>query len=63
MPITLKAARINAKLTQRIAAKELGIRAATLSKYEAGKTFPAVPTIRKIEKLYSVPYSDINFLP
>lgn len=62
MAITLKAARVNKGLTQREAAKMLGIATDTLRMYESGKTFPDVPTIRKIENLYQVSYDDINFL-
>lgn len=62
MAITLKAARVNVGLTQQEAAKKLGIATDTLRMYEAGKTFPDVPTIRKIENLYQVSYDDINFL-
>lgn len=62
MSLTLKACRVNKDLTQIEAAKALGIRKETLASYEAGRTFPDVPTIKKIEALYGVPYSDINFL-
>jgi hypothetical protein len=34
-----------------------------LSSWERAKSFPNVPQITKIEELYSVKYSDINFLP
>jgi transcriptional regulator with XRE-family HTH domain len=62
MAITLKAARVNAGLTQKEAAEKLGIALDTLRNYEAGETFPAVPTIQRIEALYGVSYNDINFL-
>lgn len=61
MSITLKAARVNKQLTQQEAAKMLGISVDTLRQYEAGNTFPDVPMIQKIEKLYLVSYNDINF--
>lgn len=60
--ITLKAARVNKKLTQEQAAKLLGISVFTLINYEAGKSFPDVPVIEKIEKVYEVPYHRLNFL-
>lgn len=63
MGITLKAARTNSGLTQKQAAEALGIAVDTLSNYERGKTFPDVPTIKKMEKLYGVTYNDIIFLP
>jgi putative transcriptional regulator len=62
MAITLKAARVNVGLTQSEAAKKLGIATDTLRMYESGKTFPDVPTIKKIEGLYHVSYNDIHFL-
>jgi putative transcriptional regulator len=62
MAITLKAARVNAGLTQIESAKKLGIAVDTLRMYETGKTFPDVPIIKKIENLYHVSYNDINFL-
>ena len=61
MSITLKACRVNKNLTQVEAANALGIRKETLANYEAGRTFPDVPTIKKMEELYGVQYSDINF--
>lgn len=61
MAITLKAARVNKDLTQSEAAKMLGIAVDTLRQYEAGKTFPDVKMIKKIEELYNVSYNDINF--
>jgi len=63
MGITLKACRVNRNLTQREAAKKLGITKESLANYEQGKTFPNVPMIQKMELLYGVPYADIIFLP
>lgn len=63
MAITLKAARVNRGLTQKQAAKMLGIGEKTLFNYEAGTSFPDVPMINKILKLYEAKYDDINFLP
>ena len=63
MAITLKALRVNAGLDQKTAAERLGIVPETLSSWENAKSFPNVLQITKIEKLYSVKYSDINFLP
>ena len=63
MAVTLKAARVNKKLTQRDAATALGISVDTLSNYERGKSFPDVPTIQKIENLYGTTYDNIIFLP
>lgn len=61
MSITLRAARVNKNLTQVQAAEALNISPDTIRQYEAGKTFPDVPMIRKIEKLYGVSYNEIDF--
>ena len=61
--ITLKAARVNKNIKQEDAAKLMGISLSTLQKYEAGETFPNVPVIKRIEKLYDVEYKDIIFIP
>lgn len=63
MAITLKAARVNRGLTQKQAAKMLEITDKTLFNYEMGVSFPDVPMIDKILKLYNLKYDDINFLP
>ena len=61
MAITLKALRVNAGLDQREASKAIGVSPETLGKWENGKTFPNVPQITKIEDLYGVSCSDIDF--
>lgn len=63
MKMTLKTARELCGLTQAQAAQALGISAATLGNYEGGKSFPSVPTIKKIEKFYGIKYNQIIFLP
>lgn len=60
--ITLKAARVNAGLTQQEAADALGISRKTLGNYEQGTRYPKIETIQKIEKLYDMPYTDIKFI-
>lgn len=59
--ISLKAARVNADLTQREAAKALGIDVSTLQNYETGKTVPDWEMVKKIESLYSFPADYIIF--
>lgn len=59
--LTLEAARVNAGLTQNEAAKKLGINKCTLVNYEKNRSFPTVPIIKRMEKLYSVEYKDIFF--
>lgn len=61
--MTLKAARINKNLTQAQAARLIGISEDTLRKYEQAKTFPDVPLIIRIEKVYGVSYNELIFLP
>lgn len=60
--LSLKAARVNAGLTQKEAATALGVGQQTLSNYENGVSYPDVPVIRKIEKLYGVEYKNLLFL-
>lgn len=60
--ITLEAARVNAHLTQREAAKKLNISVATLQNYESGRTTPDWSLVRQIEVLYNYPI-DFIFLP
>ena len=61
MKVTLKAARINAGLTQAEAAQKLNVSKDSISNWERGKTFPDVPLLKKIESLYGVDYKDIIF--
>lgn len=63
MRMTLQAARVNKGLTQAEVAERLKITPETLSRWEKGKSFPNVPQITELEKLYGVTYADINFLP
>lgn len=61
MSITLKAARVNAGFTQAQAAEKLGVNINTLQSYEAEKSYPDVPIIKKMERLYNIPFSGIFF--
>ena len=63
MGITLKAARVNKGLTQKEAAKKLGVSESTLICYEKGRRFPDVSQLKAIEDLYGVSYNDLIFLP
>lgn len=60
---TLKSIRELRGFSQSKAAKMLGISVDTLSNYERGKTYPDIPTLRKIEKVYNIKYSQLIFLP
>lgn len=59
--ITLEAARVNAHLTQKAAAKELHITPETLRSYETGKTMPNYEMVQAMSSLYSFPYDLISF--
>lgn len=61
MAFHLKAARVNAKLTQKEAAKMLGISRNTLSNYEQYKTKPDIETSKKIAALYGLTVDNIIF--
>ena len=50
------------KLSQLEASKLIGVRKDTLSNYERGTSFPDVPIIKKIEKVYGIKYDQIIFL-
>lgn len=63
MRMTLKTAREIAGLTQTNAAQKLGVSSSTLSSYEQGKSYPDIPTLKKIEALYHVNYNQLIFLP
>lgn len=59
--ISLEAARVNAKMSQKEAAKQLGVNVATLSNWERGKTSPDVDKFKKLCEVYNCP-GDIIFL-
>ena len=59
--ITLKAARINAGLTQKEAAKALNVSNKTLCSWENGISMPKADKIDAICELYAVPYDNLIF--
>ena len=63
MRITLRAARVNAGLSQVAAGKLIGVSADVISCWERYITFPDVTQLPKIEEAYHVKYDDIIFLP
>lgn len=63
MGITLKAARVNKNMTQREAAKRIGVSEETLSLWERFKAYPNIKHIPIIESVYGVSYNDLVFLP
>lgn len=63
MRLSLKTARELCNLTQEQAANLIGISKDTLGNYERGKSYPDVPILKKIERVYGVSYNQIIFLP
>lgn len=59
--ISLKAARVNAGLSQKEAASKIGISNKTICSWENGKTYPDQPMIEKICAVYAVTYDMIDF--
>lgn len=53
--VSLKAARVNAELTQKEAANALGLTERTLQNYESGDTIPNWDTVDKLSALYGIP--------
>lgn len=53
--IQLKAARVNANLSQDEAAEMLNISKATLQNYESGKTIPQRDMVKRIGNFYHFP--------
>ena len=63
MKVTLKAARVNTQMTQKVAAEAIGVTEATIGNWERSKCFPDAMQIKKIEHTYHVDFNDIIFLP
>jgi transcriptional regulator with XRE-family HTH domain len=59
--ITLKAARVNAGLTQKEAAEKLGVSPKTLCNWENGNCVPLVDKIDPICELYDIHYDNLIF--
>lgn len=64
MTLTLKAARVNAGLTQKQAASIIGVTDNTISRWELGISSPTFKHLPNICKAYNLKsYDDIIFLP
>lgn len=63
MKITLKAARVNAGLTQKEAAEKLGVSNVTVCNWENGLSVPNIQQVLKICELYKVDLDNLIFLP
>lgn len=61
--MTLKAARVNAGLSQKEAGKRLNVSEDVVSNWERGLSFPDVIQLEKIERVYNVSYNNLIFLP
>lgn len=61
MAIHLKAARVNAGLTQESVAKALNISKNTVVSYEAYRSKPDIETAVRLAKLYGMTVDDIIF--
>lgn len=63
LKLTLKAARVNAGLTQREVAEKLKISNKTVCAWETGATIPNVQQVDSMCELYGVAYDNLIFLP
>ena len=63
LKISLKAARVNAGLSQKEVVNTLNISNKTLTNWENGKSFPNAEKINALCNLYGLSYDNINFLP
>ena len=63
MKLTLKAARVNAGLTQEDVAKKLKKSKNTIVNYENGKSVPDIETGKALAALYGLSVDDLIFLP
>lgn len=61
--LTMKAARVNANMTQEEAGKAIGVSKDVISNWERGVSYPNVMELRRIEQAYQVTYNDLIFLP
>lgn len=63
MKLTLKAARVNKGLTQKDAAKLIGVSRNVISNWERQISFPDVLQVKRIEEVYGLQFQEIIFLP
>lgn len=62
MVISLKAARVNAGLTQKEVAKLVSVGNKTICRWESGETSPKAEQLKKLCEIYHIPMDSI-FLP
>lgn len=63
MKVSLKAARINAGMTQQEVCKKMNISNKTLVSWESCETFPKVTQAMDLCDLYGMSIDDVTFLP
>ena len=63
MKLTFKAARVNKGLTQKDAAKLMGVSRNVISNWERQISFPDVLQVKRIEEVYGLQFQEIIFLP
>lgn len=61
--LSMQMARQAVGLTQKEAAKKIGVSVFTLANYEKGISYPDIPILKMIEKVYGVTYNQLIFLP
>ena len=61
--ISMKAARVNAGLSQKEVAKSLKVSNKTINNWENGISSPSAKYIDALCELYGIPYNHLNFLP
>jgi DNA-binding XRE family transcriptional regulator len=62
MLLSLAAARVNANMTQRAAAKAIGVSRYSIMNWENGKTSPSVTQLKALCREYGIDIDDL-FLP
>ena len=60
--MTLRAARVNADLDQKTAAKKIGVSNKTLCAWENGKSYPKADKLGIICDIYGIAFDDLIFL-
>lgn len=61
LKITIKAARVNAELTQEQAAEKIGVTVKTIQNWESGATSPTMEQGKKLASVYGLTVDNIIF--
>ena len=62
LKISLKAARVNASLSQKDVAKACNVSNKTVCSWDKGESLPNAEKVAKLCALYNISYDNINFL-